>query len=318
MSDAEKEIKSEEDKDIESSFKILVVDDEEIMRDALFDVLSDVGYKVFTAPNAAEALEILKKEPFDIIVTDIKMPGMDGIGFMEEIKKISLKIDIIVMTGYASIESAVAAMKLGAIDYITKPVNIDHIRIVVDKVIKKRILEQRASETEFYKKLSQLDGLTGIFNHRFFQELLQKEIARAKRYNRSLALVILDVDNFKVYNDKNGHPLGDLALKKLAWVIKNSLRESDFEARYGGEEFVVILPDTSLSGAVVAAERLRILVERTQFEKEEVLPNKKFTVSIGVAAYPQNADSRETLIERTDQALYQAKGEGRNRVCAAV
>ncbi|MFH0790825.1 MAG: diguanylate cyclase [Candidatus Omnitrophota bacterium] len=316
MADEEKGIT--EDKDLESSFKILVVDDEEIMRDALFDVLSDVGYKVFTAPNAAEALEILKKEPFDIIVTDIKMPGMDGIGFMEEIKKISLKIDIIVMTGYASIESAVAAMKLGAIDYITKPVNIDHIRIVVDKVIKERILEQRASETEFYKKLSQLDGLTGIFNHRFFQELLQKEIARAKRYNRSLALVILDVDNFKVYNDKNGHPLGDLALKKLAWVIKNSLRESDFEARYGGEEFVVILPDTSLSGAVVAAERLRILVERTQFEKEEVLPNKKFTISIGVAAYPQNADSRETLIERTDQALYQAKGEGRNRVCAAV
>lgn len=295
--------------------KILTVDDEQIMRDFLSEVLTDEGYLVSTAQDAEAALEKMKEDSFEIVITDIRMPGMGGIEFIKKIKDLDPKIDVIVMTGYASPESAIAAMKLGTIDYITKPVNIDHIRIVVEKTENKRRLEQKALETEFYKKLSQVDSLTGVFNHQYFQEILKAEIERAKKYNRQLSLIMIDVDNFKIYNDKNGHPMGDFVLKKIVWLIKNTVRESDFVARYGGEEFCVILPDTSLAGAAATSERLRNAVLAAQFDNEEILPQKKITISLGIASCPQHALTREELIEKADKALYKAKTSGKNKTC---
>ncbi len=303
----------EDMKDGERS-SILVVDDEEIMRGFLRDVLVGEDYQVDVAPTGEEAVDKVSRKRYDLVITDIKMPGIDGMGVLEQVKEFNPTTEVVVMTGYASLESAVESMKMGAADYITKPFNIDQIRIVVAKTLERRRLKQKAQDEEFYKHLSRTDGLTDLYNQRFFHKLLESEISRAKRFRQSLCLLMLDIDNFKVYNDTNGHPAGDQALKRLAWILNKSVRSCDIVARYGGEEFVVIAPQTDLEGGKILATRLNRLVREAKFVKEEVLPQGRLTVSIGVASFPDQASDKRNLIERSDQALYQAKAGGRDKV----
>ncbi len=155
------------------------------------------------------------------------------------------------------------------------------------------------------------DGLTGINNHRHFQERLSEEIEICKRYNRTLSLLILDVDNFKNFNDIYGHQVGDMVLKSIASITENQIRKTDFAARYGGEEFTVIMPETPFEGAKILSERLRARIEKTPF----ILPsgeNALITVSIGFASIPDNALEKTELIEMADKALYYAKEHGKN------
>lgn len=176
------------------------------------------------------------------------------------------------------------------------------------------------------EQLALRDPLTGLYNHRYFQEALSAEVARAARHGRKLSLLFLDVDLFKAYNDAHGHPAGDELLRNLARILTGTGdapeipirgRASDVAARYGGEEFVVILPETEKDGAAVRAERLRAAVEAYPFPGREMHPSGRITVSIGVASYPEHAVSRQGLIEAADQALFRAKREGRNRVMIA-
>jgi diguanylate cyclase (GGDEF)-like protein len=157
--------------------------------------------------------------------------------------------------------------------------------------------------------------MTELFNYRFFRELLNMEISRAERESRPVSLIMLDIDDFKVFNDKNGHPMGDLALKKTSGIIKKNSRNCDFVARYGGEEFAVIVPNLDKNHTGLLAGRIREIVEKTRFDNEEVLPHGTFTVSVGVAEYPADASSVVELIEKADQALYRTKRGGKNNVC---
>ena len=170
------------------------------------------------------------------------------------------------------------------------------------------------------------DGLTGVHNHRFFQESLSAELARAARHQHSVGLVFIDVDYFKNFNDMAGHQAGDAVLRQLGKMLVNSGespdyrhsgRCSDVTARYGGEEFVVILPETSKESSTVRAERIRVMVEEYPFEMREVQPEKKVTVSIGVSVYPDDALTKQALIKVADEALYTAKRNGRNQVQTA-
>lgn len=294
---------------------ILVVDDEEIMRDFLLEVLSKEGYKVSAYEDAKGALEKVTEGEADIVITDLKLNTIGGIELLKKIKEIDPNIDVIVITGYASVETAVESMKSGAVDYLTKPLNVDQIRIVVNKTLEHRILRRKAVESLFYKRLSRIDGMTELFNHRFFQDLIQIEIARAARESWPVSLIMLDIDDFKIFNDKNGHPMGDLALKELAAILKSKSRDADFAARYGGEEFAIIAPHLDKYHAQGLADRIRKAVAETPFGGEEVLPKGAFTISAGVAEYPADASSKEELIEKADRALYQAKKSGKNRVC---
>ncbi|MEK7308600.1 MAG: diguanylate cyclase, partial [Nitrospirota bacterium] len=159
--------------------------------------------------------------------------------------------------------------------------------------------------------LAVTDGLTGLNNHRNFQEKLKEQAEMARRYGMALSLLIMDVDNFKGFNDKYGHQTGDAVLKSIASIIKDHIRATDFAARYGGEEFAVIMPETSYNGARILAERLRKKIAGTPF----ILPDNDkalVTVSIGFASIPENAGDREELIETADKALYFAKQHGRN------
>lgn len=167
---------------------------------------------------------------------------------------------------------------------------------------------------EHTKELSITDELTGIFNRRYFAQRYEIEIQRSKRYNRKMAVLMLDIDHFKIYNDINGHLKGDTVLKKVAEILEKILRKADIVARYGGEEFVILLPEISKQQARKVANKLRKNVEKEKFENQESQPKGQLTISLGIAVYPEDSEDPESLLHYADNALYLAKSLGRNYV----
>jgi diguanylate cyclase (GGDEF)-like protein len=171
---------------------------------------------------------------------------------------------------------------------------------------------------EQMEKLAITDGLTGLFNHRYFIEQLEHEVRRSKRLKHPVSVLMIDIDHFKHYNDTLGHPKGDMVLRLLADLMRKTVREEiDTPARYGGEEFSIILPEAEKSTAAEVAERLRTDVFKSMFPEETVQPIGTLTISVGVAAFPEDAANGAELISKADVALYEAKNSGRNRVCLA-
>ena len=194
-------------------------------------------------------------------------------------------------------------LRVALLDYFTDVSR----RIENPKIIENKLFEKTVQDTF-------VDELTELYNYRYFMQALHREITRANRYGHDLSLVMYDVDDFKHYNDVNGHPEGSKALKKLAGILKKSSRDVDVVCRYGGEEFAVILPETDKAGAKAIAERSRRMVERSTFLRGEMQPLKRLTLSGGVAALNVDAKTRASLISKADQALYRAKSLGKNRV----
>jgi diguanylate cyclase (GGDEF)-like protein len=174
---------------------------------------------------------------------------------------------------------------------------------------------EKAKIYEETKELSMKDDLTSLHNRRYFNVNLNHEFLRAKRYDRIFSVIIIDIDNFKIYNDTNGHLKGDDALIKTAEILKSKIRKSDIIARYGGEEFILLLPEIGHKGAIKAAESLRKAVEDEKYYNEEALPLGLFTITAGVATYPGKAENTLDLINYADKALYTGKALGRNVVC---
>jgi diguanylate cyclase (GGDEF)-like protein len=175
--------------------------------------------------------------------------------------------------------------------------------------------------SQLYEKTliqAHLDSLTHLWNHGYFQFLLHEEFEKAKASKTSLSLIAIDIDDFKVYNDSLGHQAGDKILKELALLLKNQSRKMDFVCRYGGEEFMIILPQTDKDEAFLIAERLRQDIARYVFVHEEILPQKKLTVSVGIATFPENAATPSELIAYSDKTLYQAKRNGKNNTCSIL
>jgi two-component system, cell cycle response regulator len=170
---------------------------------------------------------------------------------------------------------------------------------------------ERAYHEEIYR-LTTVDGLTQIFNKRYFQESIEREIARALRYRREMSLVMFDIDHFKAINDTHGHLAGDSVLKVLALTVKNKIRREDLFARYGGEEFAIVLPEIDGHNAHQFSEKIRRIVETTDFRFEGV--KMEVTISLGVAALDQETTDSAGLVKRADERLYEAKNAGRNCV----
>ncbi len=188
-------------------------------------------------------------------------------------------------------------------------------KFILDLADEISIAVQRALVFEEIKKRADFDQLTNLLNRRRLEEDLKDEVERAKRYNKSFSLMIIDVDYFKKYNDKWGHPQGDFCLKQVANILRETSRKVDRVYRYGGEEFVIIAPEVKSSEAINLAERLRKKVESTEFPGEEKSqPNGKVTISVGLASFPDDGTSIEEILKAADQALYTAKKNGRNRV----
>lgn len=174
--------------------------------------------------------------------------------------------------------------------------------------------EMEREHIKYLENIANIDGLTELYNHRYFYDKLSEKVNIASKNKSSVSVIFIDIDNFKYYNDLNGHQKGDYVLKKMGKVIKENVRENDICARYGGEEFAIILPNTCEEDALKMAERLRMKIEDEHFEGEETQPKGKVTASFGVSVYPDKAKNDTELIKSADDALYRAKFFYKNRV----
>lgn len=283
--------------------KALVVDDEALLCELFDDMLTEMGYDIEVAMSADEALETLRKTQFDVVLLDLKLGPVSGFTVLEKIRQMYYPPMVLVMTGYGSTDVAIEAMKQGAADFIMKPVEPDLLDIRIRKVMD----ERRA------QRLAITDGLTGLYNRRYFEERLDEEIHRSRRYDRPMSIIMIDIDFFKQFNDTCGHLKGDDVLRQLSHILQDHTRETDITARYGGEEFVMILPETSLESSRMLGERIRQAVDKAVFEGEERIPAKKITVSIGVSCLTDDEGGYDAL-DRADQALYKSKQAGKNLV----
>jgi len=288
-----------------SEINVLVIDNDEAARKILNDVLNQEGYKVRTAENQDEGIKLARVLSFQIILSDLMMQDRSSLEVLEDLQAINPPPCIIITTAYPSIKSAVEAMRHGAYDYITKPFDVEELKLTLRRAAERHFLLGEANQKEYYRELSILDGLTGLYNHRYFHELLTREISRAKRYPQEFSLLMIDIDEFKKYNDQRGHLQGDDLLKQIARIFSQSIRCVDLVFRYGGEEFVILLPQTPKEGAKTVADRILNLISQ----------KSTISVSIGVATFPQDAITKDGIIDAADRALYQAKCQGKNQVC---
>lgn len=285
---------------------VLVVDRDRIVRDLLKQELELVGYKVWASDDADKGLELAREISFGVILTELKIGTMSGIELMKKFKEARSNASIIAIIPYNSLKLAIEAMSKGEVfEYITKPFNIEEVKLILRRVVDRQYLLHQAGQKELYQELSIQDGLTGVYNRRYLDEILRREVERAKRYNQPLSVLMIDLDNFKKYNDTYGHIEGDELLKKTANFLVEAIRSVDMVFRYGGEEFCVLLPQTLKPGGVEVAKRLVNLARMS-------LP---ITISLGIAAFPEDAQTMDDLLKRADSALYQAKQTGKDRVC---
>jgi diguanylate cyclase (GGDEF)-like protein len=299
-----------------SMAKILLIDDSRLVAHVAKAMLTKRGHEVVLAEDGMAGLEAAKFQGPDLILLDLIMPVMDGYQVCQGLKEgeSTQEIPVIMLTSKAEPADKVKGLEMGAVDYVTKP--FDEAELVARVSIHLRLKELYETVQEKNRQLQEMankDGLTGLYNHRFFHEQLSKDFLRARRYHEFLSCVLLDIDYFKKFNDTHGHQTGDVVLSTLGRVIEESIRDSDLAARYGGEEFALVLYHTDTPGAYQVAERLRQMVEdREVHDKDNVL---HVTISVGVATFPsQHIENSKALIECADKALYKAKDNGRNRV----
>ena len=291
---------------------ILIVDDDAAIRDSMLEFITRSGYNAQTASSAEEAIELLKSTRMDLVITDIILPGKNGLQLTDLIKQ-NYDIDIIVMTGYSENYSYEEAINKGASDLVFKPFRFEELMLRLKRVLKeRRLTKDRNRILSKLENLAITDGLTKLYNLRHFYNQLEIEIDRSNRYGHPLALLLLDIDNFKTYNDTYGHLEGDKVLVKLGQIITSCLRTMDFAYRYGGEEFTIILPETTGEEAKNVAHRIKTSVEIENFvpESGDIV---NITISIGVTEY-FTKEPLATVIQRADRAMYKSKAKGRNTI----
>lgn len=309
---------------------ILIADDD---NDALNVLLGALGerYDVLVAHDGPQAKRLLEESEVVAVIADQRMPGCTGTEVLIAACEMQPRAARLLFTASVSLEEVAAAIHNARIHrLISKPVRLLDLQMAVSGAIEQiRLEEEIARQRAELERLGQLvvrDGLTGLFNHRHFQDALRTEVARARRYAQPVSLMFLDVDHFKTFNDRAGHPAGDRLLVQLARILDHKGeptaelplrgRTTDFVARYGGEEFVIVLPQTDVEGAAIKAARVQQIIAAFPFANREVQADGRVTVSIGVATahFPAVPMSAEALIEAADDALLAAKAGGRNRV----
>jgi diguanylate cyclase (GGDEF)-like protein len=285
--------------------RILIVDDNEDIRKILHEIVTQLGHSSITAVDGLDALEKLSEHHIDIVITDLKMPRIDGIELIKRIKVDLEDMDVIAITVYGAEYNYTDVIGAGASDFIDKPFKANELQAKINRIIRERSLR-----TEL-KRLSTRDGLTGLYNRRYFDENLRHEARRALRQNFSMYLLFIDLDNFKGYNDHHGHQEGDKVLRELAKIILGNIRRDvDSAYRYGGDEFAVVLPHANRHQALLVAERFL-----TEYNKRNL---GSTSLSIGLAKLEVSSETLEEnlqeLITKADQALYSAKMNGGNQV----
>jgi two-component system chemotaxis response regulator CheY len=305
--------------------KVLVVEDDPMSALVLRRTLENMGHETIEAADGLEAWERIERDDIHLVISDWMMPRMDGLELCRRIRGRGRRVYtyVIVVTAKRQRKDRVEALQAGADDLLSKP--FDQGELVARTQVAQRILamqqelEARSLELEMMRdelegrnrRLAEMaicDSLTGLKNRRHFHEVLDSSIAFATRQRLPLSVVMLDVDQFKPYNDAFGHPAGDDLLTTLASLLVKNSREHDLVARYGGEEFVLLLPGTGAAPARLACERHRAVIEHHGWRLRPV------TASFGIATLGPDTQCGADLVNEADQALYHSKRRGRNRV----
>lgn len=297
--------------------KILIIEDELIFRRMVKKYLLEAGYEIVEAEDGLSAWELFQKEPFQLVITDWMMPGLDGPALVQKIRTSGQKsyTYIIMLTAMDNKDNIVLGLESGADEYLTKPFNSRELIARVASGMRILRLEEELMQARIQMEaLAMHDGLTGLLNRRAIEEYAEAEFNMAGRKKQAMSVILLDIDHFKNVNDQFGHKFGDVVLRQVAQTLKEDLRNYDRVGRWGGEEFLLILPGTELKDAVTVAERLRskTAAVQTSLENGETF---SIHISLGTACTTGQFQSLAKLIDAADQALYQAKQSGRNRVC---
>jgi diguanylate cyclase (GGDEF)-like protein len=306
--------------------KIVIADDDAVSRLVLCKALEALNFEVTALADGLEAWEQLRSGEAQVVITDWMMPMLDGLDLCRRIRVRGAHgpyVYVILLTARHSREDRLLALQAGADDLLAKPLDRDELearlnvarRIInMEEQLRSRSVELERMHAELEERNTQLaeiassDGLTGLKNHRFFRESLEDQFVIARRRGLPLSVVMIDVDQFKSFNDSFGHPAGDDVLREVAKILRSCVRDHDVVARYGGEEYAVLLPATDVQASRILGERLRVAIESHPW------PLRPITISLGVSTMQPRLLVATGLLDQADRSLYQSKAGGRNRV----
>ena len=295
--------------------RILIAEDDENLRHLLVRYLSSVGYAVDAFPDGTAAVEALGRTRYAVVITDVIMPGAQGLEVLRAAKEADRQTEVIFLTGAPDLSTTVKALREGdAFDYIVKPFpNVEILRATVERAIERGRLRQEIGRLQReLERQSTTDALTGTLNRRAFFELGEREFARALRHRVPLSLIMLDIDRFKDLEEQHGHAAADAAVTALARVIRDQMRTEDVLGRYWADKFVSLLPETALLDAHTVAERIRWTMGSADLDLEgTVVPVR---ISAGVSMRKDADGSLDTMVRRAERALRRSKDDGGNRV----
>jgi len=290
--------------------RILIAEDDADFRRILSRRATRMGLEVDQVENGKDAIEAFKDGNYDALVVDLYMPEFGGLDVIEAAREVDPDIESLILTGSASVETAVEALRAGVYDYLTKPLeSMTEFEMALSRALeRRRLIQENKRLFEENKRLAVTDPLTGLSNRHRLQDVLNGELERASRYSRPLSIIMIDMDELKAINDTLGHPAGDEALKMVANAIEHCIRKVDLAARFGGDEFVIVLPEADVSVAASVAQRINQEVEKLKVE------DKQLAISLGVASWNKTYTTPEIFIDAADRAMYQAKRSEGDRV----
>lgn len=270
---------------------ILIVDDDDLLRSTLEQLVMALHFRAASAPNAETALKMLSEGEYTFLLTDMRMPEMNGLDLIRKVNQTYPGISIVAMTGYAEGYRYVDVIHAGASDFIKKPFDLEELEAKIARIINERNLREELS------RLSITDSLTGLYNQRHLYARLKEEVLRSERQKHPMALILLDLDRFKEYNDTHGHLAGDEVLRNVGKIIRKCIRVGvDSGYRYGGDEFAVVLIDADLTVAQEIGRRIQ----------EAMREHSGISASLGYSMFFDGMDA-EDLVAQADKELYKAK-----------
>jgi len=303
--------------------RVLIIEDNPQMEKLLSDCLKAEGYEVEVARTFPAAIKRVSENNIEAIIANFDGKSANALEVIKKVRKMNDEVAVFAITATTTVREACKSLKRKDDKYRFEPINIKEMRLVLSKALDEAYMSKtdspdrckRCMDKEFYKKLSISDGLTGLYNNIYLKEYLEREVIRAERYKRDLSLIMMDIDNFKEFNDEEGHLVGDETLKVVAKALMSSTRNVDFVARYGGEEFAIVLPETAKADAACVATRLRETIGNRHFGIHGKDGGMRLTISLGLASCPDDAFTATELIDKADKAMYKAKELGKDKVC---
>jgi diguanylate cyclase (GGDEF)-like protein len=309
--------------------KIVIAEDDPLSRFVLHKALDGLNFAVTAFADGDEAWEHIRSDEAQVVISDWMMPGLDGLDLCRKVRTRGAQapyVYLILLSARHTREDRLKALQAGADDLLAKPldraelyarINVARRIVQMEEQLRNRSAELERMHAELERRnvllaeIASCDGLTGLKNHRYFRESLDAHFSASRRRGQPLSVVMVDVDQFKSFNDTYGHPAGDDVLREVSNLLRSCVRDEDVVARYGGEEFGLLLPATSAEASRILAERLRSTIEAHPWS------DRPITISLGISTISHWIHRASTLIDQADRSLYQSKADGRNRLTHA-